>query len=258
MTTTPIGMGQPPELQSLGNASDPMPIAASARQSPLATAPPVATQDPRLASVAAPRLPPPAGEPSTETLLAVHQALTDAAPRVLRDIPENAPLNLFQVMSEIYRAQQTMRDSDKEVAQGQRDLQVDKIRGQAEKIIDAADKSMWATIIQSGVQIASAGAQIFALWRLPQFQTDLGLTQVKAAGVAVDSLGAIGGSIFQRSAQVDQAAGKQLEADATAAAARREESLKFRDNAEAVMRETLQALQAVVQARSDINRKIFA
>ncbi|HSW06939.1 type III secretion system translocon subunit SctB [Aquabacterium sp.] len=195
--------------------------------------------------------------------VALHAALDSAESDVSTDI--YAFMALFTKMA------QEMRKTAKEQRQTELQAQVSAINSAADKMVDAAEKRFAAAVVQGTVQAVGGAISIGSgvgtfraaksasgadLETGSKFLTQLGAKQgiASGSGQVLSGLGSIVSGGIEMSASLDDAEAKRLEADGTAAQARRESSQEIAQNMSDLIKDIREQLRAMSQSNIETNR----
>lgn len=182
----------------------------------------------------------------------------------------NVSTDVFAFMALFTQMAQQMRKVAKEQRQTELQNQVSSINSAADKMVDAAEKRFAAAVVQGAMQITSgaisvgSGAATLVATANPKadfttgskFLTDLNAKQSIASGSGqmVTGLGSIISGGIEYSASLDDADAKRLEADGTAAQARRENAQEVAQNMADLIKDIREQLRAIVQSNIETNR----
>lgn len=189
----------------------------------------------------------------------------------LDDADANLSTDIFAFMALFNKLAQEMRNTAKEQRQGELQAQVSSINSAADKMVDAAEKRFAAAVVQSTIQIVggaisigSGAASIKAMASASKADMKTGSAflnkQTAQQGIlsgssqVVTGLGGIVSGGIEMSASFDDAAAKRLDAEGTAAQARREASQEVAQNMADLIKDIREQLRAIVQSNIETNR----
>lgn len=183
----------------------------------------------------------------------------------------NVSTDVYAFMALFTQMAQQMRKVAKEQRQTELQNQVSSINSAADKMVEAAEKRFAAAVVQGSMQIASgaisvgsgavamgasATAKASDFQTGSQFLTELNAKQSMAQGSAqmVTGMGSIISGGIEYGASLDDAEAKRLEADGTAAQARRETAQEVAQNMADLIKDIREQLRAIVQSNIETNR----
>lgn len=206
-------------------------------------------------------------EPDTDTKVDASGMLAS-----LDGAEANVSADIYAFMALFTQMAQQMRKAAKEQRQTELQNQVSSINSAADKMVEAAEKRFAAAVVQGSMQIASGaisvGSGVTSLGATAtanpktdftsgsQFLTELNAKQSMAQGSAqmVTGLGSIISGGIEYGASLDDADAKRLEADGTAAQARRENAQEVAQNMADMIKDIREQLRAIVQSNIETNR----
>lgn len=183
----------------------------------------------------------------------------------------NVSTDIYAFMALFTQMAQQMRKVAKEQRQTELQNQVSSIHSAADKMVEAAEKRFAAAVVQGSMQIVggavsigSGAATLKATASAPssdfatgsKFLTNLNAKQSMASGTGqvMSGMGSIISGGIEYGASLDDADAKRLEADGTAAQARRETAQEVAQNMADLIKDIREQLRAIVQSNIETNR----
>ena len=183
----------------------------------------------------------------------------------------NVSTDVYAFMALFTQMAQQMRKVAKEQRQTELQNQVSSINSAADKMVEAAEKRFAAAMVQGYMQIASGaisvGSGVVSIGASgtakasdfqtgSRFLTELNASQGIAQGMGqmVTGMGSIISGGIEYGASLDDAEAKRLEADGTAAQARRENAQEVAQNMGDLIKDIREQLRAIVQSNIETNR----
>lgn len=198
---------------------------------------------------------------------------TSGMEAALDDADANVSTDIYAFMALFNKLAQEMRNAAKEQRQGELQAQVSSINSAADKMVEAAEKRFAAAVVQSTIQIVGGAISIGSGFASIKSMASASKADMKTGSAflnkqtaqqgilngssqVISGLGGIVSGGIEMSASFDDAAAKRLDAEGTAAQARREASQEVAQNMADLIKDIREQLRAINQSNIETSRGI--